>query len=82
MGPNIKLTISRTVPEHVHIRSQVRIAFVNYPDKEVLNSIYSCLMSAVLSSKCQGSATWASPQAAKKLAACTVDVFEQVFERI
>ena len=56
--------------------ANVRLAYLAYPDKEALNSIYSALLAPVFAKQCKGSATWDQPGAAKKLAACMVDVWE------
>ena len=56
--------------------ANVRLAYLAYPDKESLNSIYSALLAPVFAQQCKGSATWDQPGAAKKLAACMVDVWE------
>ena len=65
-------------PLSTRFTANVRLAYVSYPDKDALNSIYSALLSTVLSRQCQGSPTWDNPGAAKKLAACMVDVYEAV----
>lgn len=62
--------------------ANVRIAYVAYPDKDALSSIYSSLLHVVLSSKCPGSAQWDGPGPAKKLSACMIDVFEQVRRKL
>ena len=56
--------------------ANVRLAYVSYPDKESLNSIYSALLAPVFAQQCKGSAVWDQPGAARKLAACMVDVWE------
>eukprot|EP00966_Prymnesium_polylepis_P242883 5616945-Prymnesium_polylepis.1 len=62
--------------------ANVRIACVAYPEKDALNSIYSSLLHVVLAKKCAGSAQWDGPAPAKKLAACMIDVFEQVRRKL
>eukprot|EP00327_Prymnesium_parvum_P015469 CAMPEP_0113281722 /NCGR_PEP_ID=MMETSP0008_2-20120614/28451_1 /TAXON_ID=97485 /ORGANISM="Prymnesium parvum" /LENGTH=3313 /DNA_ID=CAMNT_0000132155 /DNA_START=19 /DNA_END=9960 /DNA_ORIENTATION=- /assembly_acc=CAM_ASM_000153 len=62
--------------------ANVRIACVSYPEKEALNSIYSSLLHVVLAKKCAGSAQWDGAAPAKKLAACMIEVFEQVRRKL
>ncbi|KAJ1640034.1 dynein heavy chain and region D6 of dynein motor-domain-containing protein [Pavlovales sp. CCMP2436] len=58
--------------------ASVRIACVSYPDRDALTAIYGQLCALVLRASCEGSAEYDSPAAAKKLAACMVEVYESV----
>ena len=77
---NPSTTVGR-YPLSTRFTANVRVAYVGYPDKEELFSIYSALNRVVLSKSCQGSATWDKPEAAQKLAACLAEVYQQVTKK-
>lgn len=74
---NPSTTVGR-FPLSTRFTANVRLGYVHYPDKESLGSIYSSILQSVLEFKCPGSPTWGGPNPARKLAACMVDVYENV----
>jgi len=74
---NPSTTLGR-YPLSTRFTANVRLGYVHYPDKESLSSIYSSILQSVLEYKCPGSKTWSGSTAAKKLAVCMVDVYENV----
>ena len=74
---NPSTTVGR-YPLSTRFTANVRLAYVGYPEKESLYSIYTALNRVVLARSCAGSATWDTLKAAEKLATCMVDIFEQV----
>ena len=74
------MTPSATVgryPLSTRFTANVRLAYMGYPTKESLGTIYATLLQPVLDAKCPGSPTWGG-KGGKKLAACMVDVYENV----
>ncbi|KAG8470560.1 hypothetical protein KFE25_008981 [Diacronema lutheri] len=58
--------------------ASVRIACISYPDRDSLTAIYSQLCGLALHAASAGSAEWDNSNAARKLAACMVEVYESV----
>ena len=54
---NPSTTVGR-YPLSTRFTANVRLAYVSYPEKESLNSIYTSLNRVVLAKSCAGSATW------------------------
>ncbi len=72
---NPSTTVGR-YPLSTRFTANVRLAYVGYPEKESLYSIYTALNRVVLARSCAGSATWDTLKAAEKLATCMVDIFK------
>ena len=72
---NPSTTVGR-YPLSTRFTANARLAYVAYPEKEALFSVYTQLVGAVLRQKCQGAAMWEGLAAAKKLAGATVELYE------
>jgi dynein heavy chain 2 len=60
------------------LTSIVRIASINYSDKIQLGAVYTCYLRSILSHAKCSAAQWSDAAQIKRLAACMVDVYEQL----